>query len=323
MLFCYSTNYIIAQPQAQNDYQPLSVQQNDYHIDTSGIFDRRLSSNDTNNIHNHNRNPSTATDPQTPETPLVALNDRPYPLRTNTSFSHELPTEYHDNNAYQGSDAKFFDPNGDPERPYGDYTPVGSAEDLHAPEGNGRPRLSLANPDDYGDDEDEDYDDQNSNTPTIHGMAGESSYNDRANPFVEHIPPGAGLPAFEISGQGQGQRRQSYAPAAQIWNEQARTQSPATRTRALLPSQMRGPTGRSGSPAPLTPAYATATSISNVGGGYDPTARHQIKRKPSPNPEIQQSGGLEPGNGRDVDVQSAFGSVRRRYDGSGYGDWED
>ncbi|KAK5951921.1 hypothetical protein OHC33_007214 [Knufia fluminis] len=322
------------QPQAQNDYQPLSLQlqQNDYTIDTSGMFDRRSSANT-------HRTPSIA-DPHTAETPVVALNDRPYRLGSEPSNFYELPTEYHENNPYQGSDAKFFDPNADPTRPYGDYSPINSSEDLHAPE-NGRPRLSLANPDSYGGDDSP----ANSNTPTTatntltptsafpqgHGLlsqeqrdafANESPYNDRGNPFVEHIPHGAGMPAFDIPSR----TRQSYAPAA----DQGRTESPVTKARALLPSQMRNTMSASNSPVPLSPAYA----MSNP--GYDPS-RHQIRRKPSPNPvemrerleqqenELRQQQGLAPnanGAGRDSDVQSAFGSVRRRYDGSGYGEWE-
>lgn len=322
-----------SQQQAQADYLPLSLQQNDYHIDTTGMFDRRSSSNT-------NRIPPTA-DPQTADTPVVALNDRPYPDRIESNNSYELPTEYHENNTYQGGDEKFFDPNADPVRPYGDYTPIGSSEDLHLAE-NGRPRLSLANPDTYG------GEDSNSNTPTTVAntvtptsafpesgsangntqgqrdtFAEASPYSDIGNPFADHIPPGAGMPAFEIPQRSPLRPQQPYASPQQ----QTQTDNPATKGRALLPSQIRITNASADTvPPPLSPAYANP--------GYNPS-RHEIRRKPSPNPDRQmliqqqqqqqQQERLQPdaakGNA-DADVQSQFGSVRRRYDGSAYGEWE-
>ena len=290
---------------------PLNLPTNDYTIDT-GFIDRRPSSSDAPMV----------------DTPVVALNDHPY--QPEPSNAYEMATPYHDDNAYQHTDEKFFDPNADPIRPFQDYTPVGSVEDLN----NSRPRLSLANPDIYA------GTDSNSNTPTsatntasatptdlansglppstmssAHQAATasstESPYDDRGNPFQEHIPHG--VPAFDFTS------RSNYA------NSQARTASPATKARALLPSQMARQAGHTS-----IPTSAPALSPQYINPDYDPN-KHMIPRKPSPRPsrEIlreQENGAggrnLQPHDPRQsVDMRSMT-SVRRRYDGSAYGEDE-
>lgn len=267
---------------------PLNLPQNDFRIDTSEFLHRRSSSQDV----------------PVNETPVVALNDRPYPLQHTNSI--ELPTQYHEDHAYQGGDDKFFDPNADPELPYGPDSPLG------------RPRLSLANPDTY------EGTDSNSNTPTTAtntatptsafpaplniqkelaeespSTYGESPFRDQGNPFEN--PPG--VPSWY------------HNPSHQ------RTASPATKARALLPSQMRGTTYDAVTApvvSPLSPQYGNTNM-------YDPGV-HRIPRKPSPQPSremLRQDEGLHPAQGHDsrqsIDIKS-MSSVRRRYDGSGYGD---
>lgn len=285
---------------------PLSLPQSDYQIDT-GFIDRRHSSIDDSG----------------PVTPAVALNDRPYSLQQNDSY--ELATEYHDNHAYMGSETKIFDPNADPERPYGAETPMGSSENVTNPAA-GRPRLSLANPDEY------DNDSSTNNTPTTNtatptsafpsnhllatqsldsGSPRGSPYNEMGNPFTEHIPHG--VPGFDFPA-----RSRDYTQG-----QAGRGPSPATKARALLPSQIaRGVNNTPPplDPPPLSPRYAS----------FDPS-QHLIPRKPSPrasreilrestNVPSANGSGLQPHDPRQsMDVRSV-GSVRKRYDGSGYGE---
>ncbi|KAK5089073.1 hypothetical protein LTR05_003297 [Lithohypha guttulata] len=287
---------------------PLNLPQNDFHIDTSEFLDRRPSSHGASIA----------------DTPAVALNDRPYSLQH--SDSHELPTHYHEDHAYQGSDAKFFDPNADPEQPYGPYSPQVSSDNLHEAS-SGRPRLSLANPDNY------DGTDSNSNTPTtatntatptsvypINTLAvtndtdspdSGSPFRDQGNPF--EVP--AGVPSWYVQTQSN-----------------QRTASPVTKARALLPSQMQQNvnTGNTYSAVTTTTSPYQSATLSPRYGGESVYERdvHRIPRKPSPSPSremLRQDAdqGLQPGGGRNVrqsmDVKS-MSSVRRRYDGSGWGD---
>lgn len=321
---------------------PLQLPSDHYHLDTTGMFDRRSST----------RSAATQKEAVT-EAPVVALNDRPYPLQP--ADSYELATPYHDDNTYPTDDPSehFFDPNADPQRPYGDYTPMGSDENLpevipYENEQNQRPQLHIANPGDYH--QGSSLSPANSNTPTTTSASNtatatptstyplsastvqgpvsshyeDSPYSDGGNPFSEHIPHG--VPAFDFPANN----RRSYAPPQQ----QPRQESPATKGRALLPSQMQRMSSyealpRSGSPIISEPRGGYANP------NYNPAERH-IPRKPSRNEmkeeqEQQQQGNRSNGGGgysggltvRNADpAPGRGGSVRRRYDGSGYGDYE-
>lgn len=313
---------------------PLQLPQDHYQIDTAGMFDRRST------ISNPNKNEPTS------ELPAVALNDRPYPLQQ--SGSYELATPYNKDNAYPSDDPdeRFFDPNADPQRPYGDYTPNGSNENLPKIISSNRPQLSIANPDNYQRDSNTDTPTTTSNsnaasaTPTsaypltastVHGPL-PSTYEDSpneedGNPFSEHIPHG--VPAFDFPMNN----RRSYG--------QPRTQSPATKARALLPSQMSRMSNYDTMPrsnAPLSPEYSGQNAGGYMNPGYNPSAR-VIPRKPSrnemkekENEDVDQqqsdSGGTRSVSGGGLQVRNAdpgreFGSVRRRYDGSGYGEYDE
>ncbi|KAJ9655859.1 hypothetical protein H2198_005396 [Neophaeococcomyces mojaviensis] len=292
---------------------PLDIPQGQFEIDTSGILGRRESFT---------------------ETPAVAVNDRPFSHQDVSPFASELPTPYHEENQYPGGDDKFFDPNADPVRPYGDYTPQSSSEDLTS---HNRPQLSLANPDDYRNN------DSASNTPTTVTntssatptstfpltsqppassgpikLEEESPYDDSGNPFLNHIPHG--VPAFDFPTQ-----RRDYA-------QPQRTASPVTKARALLPSQMNRPSSYNNlaaeTPQQSQPQHQGLSFWERERGEQGKLGYNQefsIPRKPSRSDRRQNhsyDNGLHPIDSRgSVDIQSTAGSVSRRYDGSGYGDY--
>jgi len=309
---------------------PLDIPQGQFEIDTSAIG---------------RRDSYTAM-------PAVAVNDRPFPSQDTNQFASELPTSYNEVHQYPGRDDKFFDPNADPERPYGDYTPQDSSEDLTS---HNRPRLALMNPDDYH------SNDGSSNTPTTATeitsatpkstypggssltpasanpvpLEPESPYDDSGNPFLNHIPHG--VPAFDFPTQ----RRDYSQPSSHTTSP-----VPATKARALLPSQMNRPSSYHAplsttetQPQPQSQSQSIYQDLSfrereraDAGRlGYEQSG-FNIPRKTSRgengNGQAQGEGqrlydnGLHPGDSRrSVDIQSTLGSVSRRYDGSGYEDY--
>ncbi|KAL2391738.1 hypothetical protein ABEF94_000061, partial [Exophiala dermatitidis] len=119
-----------------------------------------------------------------------------------------MPTTTFDD-AAEGSnpymtDEKFFDPNADPDSPFGESTPPASQLERRP---SGAPRLTLVNPDDYSNN-------STDNTPTSYtatvtptsafplqakspgGGEEESPYEDQGNPFRNSIP--ATVPSFDF-----------------------------------------------------------------------------------------------------------------------------
>jgi acyl-CoA synthetase (AMP-forming)/AMP-acid ligase II len=291
---------------------PFSLPPNHYQIDPTGLYDT----------------PSTTTNQGG-----ISLSDKPYTLPEGVV---EMPTTTFDDdkeNPYL-TDEKFFDPNADPEQQFDNYSPDSSRLDIGL---GGPPRLSLVNPDNYS---------QHSadNTPTsytatvtptsaaptalrtpIEGDV-ESPYEDAGNPFRNSIP--ASIPSFDfLSSPRSPTSTSAPAPRDQMASASAAYQSitapsstaPATGGRALLPSQ------QARYPRP-TPAQKEPLSY---GAHSTMQAGHSHKRSSSSNYDAPGQGSEHPNNGlhpndarQSVDLSSVSGSIRRRYDGSAYDDYE-
>lgn len=285
---------------------PLSLPPNHYQIDPTGMYEQPMPRQDK-------------------QAPAVALNDRPYSLPEGVV---EMPTNFQDieevDNPYL-TDEKFFDPNADWDRQFdedNDLTP------------GGPPRLSLVNPDNYS------SNGSNENTPTSYTAtatptsthramnaseehADESPYEDQGNPFRNSIP--ASVPSFDFvtSPTGRNPAREQMANASAAYS-----QITSTTGRALLPSQQaRYPNYQQEAPrsrhvsensyeAKDLPEeamlYASAYGR-QPSGNYQQQQQQQGATLRAPG---QGSGDLSSVSG------SVSGSVRRRYDGSGYDDYE-
>lgn len=234
------------------------------------------------------------------------------------------------------TDEKFFDP----ENPFGSSQP-----DLTAPASNGPPRLSLINPDDYADSPDNST--TSGGTPTTYtatptsavplsqretgstvvmsGRSGEDSpYDDSGNPFAANVP--GGVPSYYDVGSptsaGAGGTRFHGLPSQQrfsaiptgIGANRDKEEDDYVNPRAGWQGQGRGLKPGPDVPLPLRP-HSRDGSDGGLGGVH-------IHRKPMPQQQQQPgtAGGLSVRNGGgEADLESVAGSVRRRYDGSGYG----
>ncbi|KAK5418813.1 hypothetical protein LTR06_002564 [Exophiala xenobiotica] len=275
-----------------------SLPPNHYQIDPTGLYDD-----------------ATPTEKNTG----VSLTDRPYTLPEGVV---EMPSSNFDddrNNPYM-TDEKFFDPNADAEdldmdKQFGDYPHPSSRSDL-AP--GGPPKLSLMNPDEYSSNND-----STDNTPTSYTATptptsarplssnslrhdDESPYGDQGNPFRNSIP--ASVPSFDfVASPGPRNPAREQMATASAAYDQVRAAAPG---RALLPSQQ----ARYPQPNPVrTPRQA-------------PYERHDLPQEAltySSAYDRKPSGkSLRPDERESVDLSSIAGSIRRRYDGSAYDDYD-
>ncbi|EXJ79578.1 hypothetical protein A1O3_07857 [Capronia epimyces CBS 606.96] len=291
-----------------------SLPPNHYQIDPTGLYD------------GPSRNSGSSSNAG------VVLRDRPYTLPEGIV---EMPTAKFDDaddgtNPYM-TDEKFFDPNADPEIPFGDRTPQASQLDL----ARGRPpRLAVVNPDDYSPTT------SNDNTPTSYTATAtptsaiplsatstneredESPYEDQGNPFRNSIP--ASVPSFDFvtSPSSRHPTRQSTAGAAAAAYNQVTSSSTG---RALLPSQQ-ARYASSGQPEPEPVRNRQASETSYEATDLPPEALFYASAYGDRQSSGEQHGrrGAE-GDGPSVDLSSVSGSiaVRRRYDGSAYDDYEE
>lgn len=275
---------------------PLELPPNQWQLDPTGMFDN----------------------PPPSDTPVVAINNQIIdPPEGIAEMSADVDSPAN-NNPYM-TDEKFFDP----EKPF-DHSPFGSAADL-TPTGelDGPPRLSLVNPGDYDDSPDNSTSDGTPTTytatptsanrlrevetgSTARGRAAESPYDESGNPFAGNVP--ASVPSYYDVGSPTGESGTA-----------ARFQG--------LPSQQRYG-GRGDDENYTSPRKGWRDEMPQRGGHQQPQG-FAVHRKPMQNPQAaapqayqqqSQDGGLRPDGGREsVDVGSVAGSVRRRYDGSGYG----
>ncbi|KIW90324.1 uncharacterized protein Z519_08968 [Cladophialophora bantiana CBS 173.52] len=308
---------------------PFSLPPNHYQIDPTGLYDPAAS--DGNRAG-------------------VSLSDRPYTLPEGVV---EMPTTNFDDTDDQTNpyltDEKFFDPNADPDQQFDDYTPQGSQLDLTR---TGPPRLSLVNPNDHSTG-------SNDNTPTSYAASAtptsaipnalktpiergeDSPYEDQGNPFRNSIP--ASVPSFDFithafsPSSSQPTRnpvsaRDRMASASAAFSK---VTSPTVTTptakggRALLPSQQaRYPNyGANPEPLPVRRASDKSYEIKDLPQeALTYAASTQSRRSGSSTyqeNQNQDSNLLHPNDGRQsVDLSSVSGSIRRRYDGSGYDDYE-
>ncbi|KIW15442.1 hypothetical protein PV08_05488 [Exophiala spinifera] len=279
---------------------PFSLPPNHYQIDPTGLYE----------------DAATPTEKQAG----VSLTDRPYTLPEGVV---EMPTSNFDddddqNNPYL-TDEKFFDPNADPDdldRQFGTYSGSSSQLDIDQ---SGPPRLSLVNPDEYQPNE------STENTPTSYTATAtptsaiprsssalriesdaESPYEDQGNPFRNSIP--ASVPSFDfITSPGpKSPAREQMASASAAYN-QARG---AATGRSMLPSQQARYPQPDAMRTPRQPPYYGQEAPREA-----PGPRAPYDRKP-----IGDS--LRPDERQSVDLSSISGSIRRRYDGSAYDDYE-
>ncbi|KAJ9609074.1 hypothetical protein H2200_006845 [Cladophialophora chaetospira] len=318
---------------------PFSLPPNHYQIDPTGLYE-----------------PSTSADDKG-----VSLSDKPYTLPDGVV---EMPTtHFEDNDENENpynpylTDEKFFDPNADFNRHFGDYSPVEGSHLELAP--GGPPRLSLVNPDEYPKNGSSD------NTPTSYTATvtptsaipnalrtpidegTESPYEDQGNPFRNSIP--ASIPSFDfitspqfstaLSNPAAPRSPTSSAPAprdqmASASAAYSRITSPPPAAggglsggRALLPSQQ----ARYPKPAPARQPIDQPYDYQPrdmpreaLQYGAPPQGQYQHRRSGSSSYDSPtNNGNLHPDDGRQsVDLSSISGSVRRRYDGSAYDDYE-
>lgn len=282
---------------------PLELPQNQWQMDPSGnMFDDQKT-------------------PMANETPTLAVNNRvvdpPEGVAEMPDSSLELGGSHSNSHSFNSStnpyltDEKFFDP----EKMFGSET------DLTTPT-DGPPRLSLINPDDYHNSPDNST---SGGTPTTYTATPtsavpfsqrepgstvrrgtDSPYDDSGNPFAANVP--GGVPSYyDVSSPSSATGGHSRFQA--------------------LPSQQRFsgvPTGAGAgvddyiSPRAGWQAQAAMRAPS-------PSGNVHIHRKPMPSGYEQQgpggSGQLRVANDPhrpSTDMGSVAGSVRRRYDGSGY-----
>lgn len=285
---------------------PFSLPPNHYQIDPTGLYDNQGQGLDSKRG--------------------VSLEDRPYTLPEGIV---EMPTtnfeDVDDRSNPYLTDEKFFDPNADPDRQFGDHTPQGSHPDL-APDGP--PRLSLVNPDDYS------PNGSNDNTPTSYTATAtptsaiplgsktstergdESPYEDQGNPFRNSIP--ASVPSFDFvtSPTSRTIARDQMASASAAYDQVTSSMA----GRALLPSQQarypnynppEPPRARQASDNSYEATDLPQEALTYAGvHGRRPVANGDPTMPPRPNDR------------QSVDLSSISGSIRRRYDGSAYDDYD-
>jgi hypothetical protein len=278
---------------------PLELPPNHYQLDPTGMFDKRGSTQ------------------LQAETPVIAMNDRPFDLPEGIS---EMPadSEHHQGNPYL-TDEKFFDP----EEPFGGDTPQGSNLDLTNP--GGPPRLSLVNPDNYP------SRDSAENTPTSYtGTAtvtptsarpltvianeggrrqDDSPYGDAGNPFAQNIP--ASVPSFDFVTRPTAHDgpRSNFSPLSE--STSAGGVPGVTKGRVLLPSQQARYHTQHEDQQDLEPRPRVKSDASYRAEGLPKEATMY-------NDGQGYGDGLQGGQRPSVDLSSVAGSVRRRYDGSAY-----
>lgn len=287
---------------------PFSMPPNHYQIDPTGLYDHseKQSSDD-------NRG--------------VSLIDEPYTLPEGYV---EMPTSNFDDadntaNPYM-TDEKFFDPNADPAQQFEDYSPPASQFDLPL---GGPPKLSLVNPDDYS------PNGSNENTPTSYTATatptsaiplsshlrdqgeGDSPYEDQGNPFRNSIP--ASVPSFDFV-TSPTSKNPARDPMTGGSGGYGQLTSPVAKGRALLPSQqLRYPNPLQ--PEPLR-TRRQASDNSYEAQDLPPEALALASRYDRMPSTHDASSTLHPQDRQSVDLSSVAGSVRRRYDGSGYDDYD-
>ncbi|KIV89124.1 hypothetical protein PV10_08723 [Exophiala mesophila] len=303
---------------------PLTLPPNHYQVDPTGQYDDK----EVSQLGGNGTRPS------------VTLNDKPYSLPEGVV---EMPTSFQDqdepgrspiDNPYL-TDEKFFDPNADWDHQFGESTPQASQIDLVP---GGPPRLSIVNPDSYSSGGSTD------NTPTSYtatatptsavprsatssnGVVNDSPYEDQGNPFRNSIP--AAVPSFDFvaSPSARNPAREQMAGASAAYNQ---ITSP-TGGRALLPSQQaRYPSYNSPAPEPSKPRQFSQNSYEATDLPPEALAYAYGQRRATPGSERSQGqqqrdrqGGLQPEGQPNADINSVAGSVRRRYDGSGYDEYD-
>ena len=284
--------------------------------------------------------------------PTVALNDQPYhDLPAGIS---EMPTNTFDDHSDYGEDThddeKVYDPNADPFYPYGEDTPqAATSESDLSPLGGRQPR-SIMNPDDY-----HQQPESTPNTPltataspsgstpaSAHPASAmlninpewkddESPYSDAGNPFAKSIP--ASVPSFDFVNSPPTPR--APPPQIPLPNPPAAS-SVLARGRAGLPSQQARFSSYGTVTASQAPQLQERSALRHVVSPAD--IPHRGSDESTGNEEWSQEAllyntaadkskdrqlSIAPASDpkRQGDMASVAGSVRRRYDGSGYDEW--
>lgn len=279
--------------------------------------------------------------------PMVALNDQPYTIPEGMP---SIPVQLYDDHSDTevddlSDDSKFYDPNADPFHPYGEITPQASTSDVDLSAQTRLPRLSISNPSELATYPEEptpttvtaSAHDRTSyfagsspgasattaSSITHSNWTGESPYRDAGNPYPEYfdasrIPVAEHAPTL-MSSLGYDTTPVprptliSPPPPPFVQSPPPPLPSPAVgRGRATLPSQQ----------ARYSPYSSMPVSAGLRITNQDPPS------PPYTGPEIRNSYGdvgLLPkeasAESRMSDISSVAGSVRRRYDGSGYDGW--
>jgi hypothetical protein len=223
------------------------------------------------------------------------------------------------------TDEKFFDPNADPDRPFGGRT--GQASQTADQPSGGPPRLALVNPDDYSSNNSNDDTYTATVTPTsavllsaksTNGREVESPYEDQGNPFRNSIP--ASVPSFDFvmsPGPRNPARQQTADTATTTYNQ---VTSPST-GRALLPSQQARYVNNT---QPEPPRNRQASDTSYEAADLPEEALFYASAYGRNLSSGEHDKGGDKGDQPSVDLSSVSGSiaVRRRYDGSAYDEYE-
>jgi len=309
---------------------PLSLPPNHYQIDPSGLYDARFTSRpDTRDMQ-----------------PGVALNDRPYePAQEGRPMLIDHPGDRSPNGYSLYDNDHHFDPNADPERAFGGGSPNGSLVD---PAPGGPPRLSLVNPDEYptqGTNNDSPTSASYSSTVTpasavpqyttyaTEPWSPESPYEDLGNPFAASIP--ASTPNYDFTTQPppRSPARADFASHSTYTQPTASQPTPSTGRAALLPSQQARYSGYGALPSRQRQPSSNSYEVQELPQealsyasqyGRAPMAESQARAGGNGNGMLhpQQQGKDALARQQSVDLGSIAGSVRRRYDGSGYDDYE-
>lgn len=270
------------------------------------------------------------TTPSATEAPSLAVNNRVVELPEGVAEMPDSSGAYSNSHSFTSAtnpyltDEKFFDP----EEPFGT-----SQTDLATPT-NGPPRLSLVNPDNYSDSPDNSTSGGTPTTytatptsavhsnyrgetfnPAVRSHPGtESPYDDSGNPFAANVP--GGVPSYyDVSSPVSASGGSSAGRYHGLPSQQRFSTAPSSAVEGGgggdYISPRAGWDGRGGAGAQQELPLRGASPSGNV----------HIHRKPMPTGiDGQQPQGQHHGaNLRPTEVNSVAGSVRRRYDGSGYG----
>ncbi len=320
---------------------PLSLPPNHYQMDPTGIWDSPPDTSQTNTpVLAVNDRPYSTLPEGVAEMPAHSYEDQ---------FNNA--PEYFDDD---DEEEKFYDPNADPFHPYGDRTPQASASDLDLPSAGRPPRLSIMNPSDYGDSNDTPEDTPSTATPSqptitpvsalrrsetttsaSTGWTDESPYEDQGNPFANNIP--ASVPSFDFITSPPPRSPSRISPSSPTAPAPL---NPHRAGRAALPSQQARFSSYSAVTAPPASGLSVAGPSTRNASGPAELSHLPLKRSfelpPRPDQlEKQPSNGSEEwpkeallytsnANSSDQqrkqqrDLESIAGSVRRRYDGSGW-----